>query len=90
MFVAADQKQYLNSNDKSAQKYATVFQSSTESMIDGQIDLNVVTSFSKTSSTIALVASALVSIWMWIYIWSLKLKKNDKYYDTNIYTAILK
>lgn len=73
MFVAADQKQYLNSNDKSAQKYATVFQSSTESMIDGQIDLNAVTSFSKTSSTIALVASALVSIWMWIYIWSLKL-----------------
>lgn len=51
MFVAADQKQYLNSNDKSAQKYATVFQSSTESMIDGQIDLNAVTSFSKTSST---------------------------------------
>lgn len=64
MFVAADQKQYLNSNDKSAQKYATVFQSSTESMIDGQIDLNAVTIFSKTSSTIALVASALVSIWM--------------------------
>lgn len=75
MFVAADQKQYLNSNDKSAQKYATVFQSSTESMIDGQIDLNAVTIFSKTSSTIALVASALVSIWMWIYIWSLKLEK---------------
>lgn len=75
MFVAADQKQYLNSNDSSAQKYATVFQSSTESMIDGQIDLNAVTIFSKTSSTIALVASALVSIWMWIYIWSLKLEK---------------
>lgn len=75
MFVAADQKQYLNSNDKSAQKYATVFQSSTESMIDGQIDLNAVTIFSKTSCTIALVASALVSIWMWIYIWSLKLEK---------------
>lgn len=75
MFVAADQKQYLNSNDKSAQIYATVFQSSTESMIDGQIDLNALTSFSKTSSTFALVASALVSIWMWIYIWSLKLKK---------------
>lgn len=50
MFVAADQKQYLNSNDKSAQIYATVFQSSTESMIDGQI-LNAVTSFSKTSLT---------------------------------------
>lgn len=48
MFVAADKKQYLNSNDKSAQNYATEFQSSTESMIDGQI-LNAVTSFSKTS-----------------------------------------
>lgn len=64
MFVAADKKQYLNANDKSEQKYATVFQSSTESMIDGQIDFNTLTSFSKTSSTIALVASALVSIWM--------------------------
>lgn len=50
MFVAADKKQYLNSNDKSAQNYVTEFQSSTESMIDGQI-LNAVTSFSKTSLT---------------------------------------
>lgn len=48
MFVAADKEQYLNSNDKSAQNYATEFQSSTEPMIDGQI-LNAVTSFSKTS-----------------------------------------